>query len=198
MLKAWFGDNATPENDFCYGYLPKKNAAGNYSIFKILETALEGKMKMVYVVGQNPMVTQPNLNLVHDALGKLDTLVVQDLWMTETASFWKRPGADPKSIKTEVIVLPAVYFMEKPGTIAGSGRLVQWRYKAVEPPGDAKSDLQIFNELFRRVRKLYAGSANEWNQGMMKATWDYDGENNVSAMAEAVLREINGKNIKTG
>ena len=110
-LKAWFGANASAENDFGYGWLPKKNKAKNYSIFRIFDTALEGKMKLLYVVGQNPAVTNPNLNLVHEALGKLEMLVVQDLWQTETACFWERPGVDPKTIKTEVLLLPAAYFM---------------------------------------------------------------------------------------
>lgn len=198
-LKAWFGENATPENDFGYGWLPKKNASRNYSIFSILESALEGKMKFAYIVGQNPMVTQPNLNMVHDALGKLDMMVVQDLWQTETACFWERPGADPEKIKTEVIFLPAAYFMEKEGTISGSGRLVQWRYKAVEPPGQAKSDLKIFDQLWHRIRYVCKDSIAERDQILKRANWDCgaagssDGE-----MSEAVLKEISGRNLKTG
>ncbi len=198
-LKAWFGDSATPENDFGYGWLPKKNAARNYSIFRTFESALEGKMKLLYIVGQNPMVTNPNLNLVHEALAQLDLLVVQDLWDTETASFWKKPGTDPKSIKTEVILLPAAYFMEKEGTIAGSGRLVQWRYQAVPPPGEARSDLRVFDHLFRRIRNLYKRSDQEKDQIFKKVSWEY-GEPSASdaVLAEAVLKEINGRNLKTG
>ncbi|MFA5354883.1 MAG: molybdopterin-dependent oxidoreductase, partial [Thermodesulfovibrionales bacterium] len=161
LLKAWFGENATAENDFGYGWLAKKNAKKNYSIFRIFESALEEKMKMLYVMGQNPMITNPNLNLVHEALSKLDMLVVADLFMTETASFWEKPGTDPRSIKTEVLFLPAASFLEKEGSITNSGRLVQWRYTMIPPTGESKSDLEIIDRIFRRVRELYADSAEE-------------------------------------
>jgi formate dehydrogenase major subunit len=145
------------------------------------------------------MVTQPNLNMVHDALGNLDMMVVQDLWQTETACFWERPGTDPEKIKTEVIFLPVAYFMEKEGTITGSGRMVQWRYKAVEPPGGAKSDLKIFDQLWHRIRYVHKLSTDEKDQILKKADWDYvlDSEDEAQ-LAEAVLQEISGRNVKTG
>src|SRR4029078_6399420 len=117
MLKAFYGDAATAENDFGYAWLPKRNAAKDYSIFGIFESALAGKMKMLWVVRQNPAVTSPNLRIVHEAMGKLEMLVVQEIWDTETASFWQRPGVDPKTVQTEVLLLPAAFFMEKNGTI---------------------------------------------------------------------------------
>jgi formate dehydrogenase major subunit len=193
-LKAWFGDAATPENDFAYGELMKKNGKANYSIFKIFENAYAGKVKFLYAMGQNPMVTNPNLNFVHASLAKLDMLVVQDLWETETAAFWQRPGTDPKTIQTEVILLPASYFMEKEGTIAGSGRLVQWRYKAVNPPGNAKEDIEILDAVFKKVRELYKGSTDAKDWPILNAVWAYDG----ASKAEEVLKEIGGKNFKTG
>lgn len=193
-LKAWFGDAATPENDFGFGWLMKKNGKANYSIFKMLENAYAGQLKVMYVMGQNPMVTNPNLNFVHASLSKLDMLVVQELWETETAAFWQRPGTDPKTIPTEVILLPSSYFMEKEGTISGSGRLVQWRYKAVEPPGNAKEDIEILDALYRRVRALYADSTEERDQLLKKAVWSYEGP----SKAEEVLKEISGRNLKTG
>jgi formate dehydrogenase major subunit len=193
-LKAWLGDAATPENEFGYAWLMKKNAAKPYTIFRMLESALEGKMKLMYVLGQNPMVTNPNLKLVHDCLSKLDMLVVQELWDTETSSFWQKPGVDPKTIQTEVILLPASYFMEKEGTISGSGRMVQWRYQAVQPPGEARVDLDIIDSVFLKVRELYQGSTDEKDQLLTKALWNYQGP----SKAEAVLLEINGTNFKTG
>ena len=137
-LKAWFGEHAIADNDFGYGWLPRKSGKKDYSVFGILDAAYAGSVKVLWTVGQNPLVSNPNLNYVQDALSKLELLVVQDLWETETAAFWKRPGADPKAIQTEVLLLPAAYFMEKDGTITGSGRLVQWRNAAVKPPGEAK------------------------------------------------------------
>jgi formate dehydrogenase major subunit len=193
-LKAWFGEAATPENDFMYGALLKKNGKKNYSIFRMFETALEGKMKLLYVMGQNPMVTSPNLKLVQQALAKLDMLVVQDLWDTETSAFWQAPGVDAKAIQTEVIALPAAYFMEKEGTITGSGRMVQWRYEAVKPPGAAKNDLEIIDTLFRKVRALYQGSSDPKDQVIKQAVWAYSAESRY----EDVLKEISGTNFKTG
>src|SRR3974390_851310 len=117
-LKAFYGDAATPENDFAYAWLPKRSAAKDYGTMAIFESALAGTMKMLWVVGQNPAVTTPNLNLTFEAMGKLEMLVVQEIWETETAAFWRRPGVDPKSISTEVVLLPAAVFMEKNGTIS--------------------------------------------------------------------------------
>jgi formate dehydrogenase major subunit len=194
-LKAWFGDAATPENDFGYGWLVKKTAGKPYSMFQMLEGALEGRTKLLYVMGQNPMVTNPNLNLTHSCLAGLEMLVVQDLWETETAAFWQRPGTDAKAIATEVILLPATYFMEKEGTISGSGRLVQWRYKAVEPPGEARADLEILDAVYKKVRALYAGSTQEKDRVLARAVWAYDGG---PSKAEEVLKEINGRNFGTG
>src|SRR6266699_2872767 len=124
-LKAFYGDAATPENDFAYAWLPKRSAAKDYGTMSIFESAHAGTMKMLWIVGQNPAGTMPNLNLTFEAMAKLETLVVQEIWETETATFWRRPGVDPKSISTEVILLPAPFFMEKNGTISNSGGLVQ-------------------------------------------------------------------------
>src|SRR5262249_36443146 len=102
MLKAFYGDEATPANDFGYAWLPKKGAGKNYGTLSIFEDALAGKLKMLWIVGQNPAVTTPNLNLTFAGMEKLETLVVQEIWETETAQFWKRPGAAPTSIQTRV------------------------------------------------------------------------------------------------
>jgi len=189
-LKAWFGENATADNEFGYGWLPKKSAAKDYTVYGIVDAAYAGKVKVLWALGQNPMVTNPNLNYVQEALAKLDLLVVQELWDTETASFWQaRPGVDPKAIQTEVLLLPAAYFMEKEGTISGSGRLVQWRYAGVKPPGEAKPDLEVIDAVFRKVRDLYRGSADPKDAPLLKAAWSYGKD----TLAEDVLREINGR-----
>ena len=154
MLKAFFGDAATKENDYAYAWLPKRDAVKDYGTMPMFEDALAGKLKMLWIVGQNPAVTVPNLNLTFAAMANLETLVVQEIWETETATFWKRPGVDPKTIQTEVILLPAAFFMEKNGTISNSGGMVQWRHAAVKPPGQAKPDGEIVDAVFRRVRDL--------------------------------------------
>ncbi len=68
LLKAWFGEHAQAENDYCFNLLPKKNGKANYSVFSFFEKALEGQVKFLFTVGQNPLVTQPNLNLVQAGL----------------------------------------------------------------------------------------------------------------------------------
>jgi formate dehydrogenase major subunit len=184
-LKAFFGEAATAENDYGYGWLPKRDAAKDYGTMPMFEDALAGELKLLWIVGQNPAVTVPNLKLVFDALANLETLVVQEIWETETAAFWNRPGVDPKSIATEVILLPAAFFMEKNGTISNSGGMVQWRHAAVKPPGEAKPDGEIVDLVFRAVRDLVRDSPEPRDVILQKAFWTY-------TTAEDVLREING------
>jgi formate dehydrogenase major subunit len=188
-LKAFYGEAATKENDFGYGWLPKRNASKDYSSFSIFENALAGNMKMVWIVGQNPAVTTPNLKVFFDAVAKLEMLVVQELWETETAAFWRRKGVDPKSISTEVILLPAAFFMEKQGTITNSGAMVQWRYGGVKPPGQARPDGEIVDRVFRRVRDLVHDSNDPKDDPIRKAFWTY-------TTPEDVLREINGRAVR--
>ncbi len=194
LLKAWYGDKASASNDYLYGLLPKMNANTNYSIYRIFETASEGKMKFLYIMGQNPMVTSPNLNLVHKGLCGLETLVVADPFMTETASFWEKPGTDPKTVNTEVIFLPAASFLEKEGTLINSSRMVQWRYAGIDPVGAAKSDLEIIDLIFTKIRDMYRNEPSENAESILAAFWDYPKQD----MAEAVLKEINGYDLKTG
>ena len=188
-LKAFYGDAATPENDFAYAWLPKRSAAKDYGTMAIFESALAGTMKVLWIVGQNPAVTTPNLNMTFEGMAKLEMLVVQEIWETETASFWRRPGVDPKSISTEVVLLPAAFFMEKNGTISNSGGMVQWRYRAVKPPGEAKPDGEIVDLVFRRVRDLVGESNDPKDESLRKAFWTYTTD-------EDVLREINGRALR--
>src|SRR5271168_785467 len=97
--------NGIAESDYAYAWLPKRNASKDYGTLPMFEDALAWKLKLLWIVGQNPAVTVPNLRLTFDAMAKLETLVVQEIWETETATFWRRPGVDPKSISTEVILL---------------------------------------------------------------------------------------------
>jgi len=201
-LKAWFGENASPENEFGYGWLPRRSAKKDYSTLGLIDDAYAGNLKLLWVLGQNPIVTNPNLNYVRDAFARLEMLVVQELWETETAAFWQAPGVDAKAIQTEVLLLPAAYFMEKEGSISNSGGLVQWRYAGVAPPGQARPDLEVIDEAFRRVRDLYKGSSDPRDAAILKANWSYQ----KATLAEDVLKEINGrawkdvpaKNLKAG
>ena len=198
LLKAWFGEHATAKNDFRFDLLPKRNGNKNYSLFQIFENALEGEIKLTYFMGQNPLVTNPNLSLVLEALSKMEMVVVQDLFEIETAAFWeRREGVDPSTIDTEVIFLPAASFLEREGSLTNSGRMVQWRYTGIDPVGESKPDLEIINTLFNKIREKYAGSTERKDEALLKAVWDYD-DSDLVAFAEEVLKEINGYDLETG
>jgi formate dehydrogenase major subunit len=193
MMKAWYGDAATKANDFAYDYFPKLQAGANYSFMPMFEAIDKGSIKGLLCWGQNPAVSGPNSNAERKALEKLEWLVAVDLWETETAGFWKRPGADPRSIKTEVFMLPACASYEKEGSVSNSGRWAQWRYKAIDPPGDAKDDLFLISELMNRLRKLYAsGGPNA--EAITKMTWNYGAHPDPKQVA----KEINGYDLNTG
>jgi len=193
MLKAWYGDAANNDNEFGYQYLPKIQAGGNYSFIALFEAIDKGTIKGLLAWGQNPAVSGPNSNAEREALEKLDWLVAVDLWETETASFWKRPGVNPKAIGTEVFLLPACASFEKEGSVTNSGRWAQWRYKAIEPPGEAEDDLWIAVHLMDKLRALYAtGGPNA--DAITKLTWDYGEHPDPNKVA----KEINGYDLTTG
>jgi formate dehydrogenase major subunit len=189
LLKAFWGDHATAANDFAYDYLPK--ASGNHSHIALFEAMDRGEVQGLMVFGQNPAVGGPNANLAHRAMDKLDWLVVAELWETETAAFWKRPDADPSTIDTEVFLLPAAASMEKEGSLTNSGRWGQWRYKAIEPPGDARPDLWILTQLHRHLKALYQEQGGALPGPIVDLTWDVGDLDNPDP--HAVARDINGR-----
>ncbi len=195
LLKAWYGDAATKDNDFCFHYLPKSaRATVNYTHIGMFEAMGEGKINGLWCWGQNPAVGGPNSNGEREALGNLDWLVVADIWMNETAEFWRRPGINPTGISTEVFVLPAACSYEKEGSISNSGRWAQWRYKAVEPPGEAMSDLEIMSLIMLKLKELYeVDNAAPGREAITDLVWDYGDIN-----ADKVAREVNGYDLTTG
>jgi formate dehydrogenase major subunit len=194
LLKAWYGDAATPQNDFGFGYLPRPSAGINYSWMPLFHAMHAGEVRGLMCWGQNPAVGGPNLTLEREALDKLEWLVAVDLWETETAAHWKRPGVDPASIRTEVFLLPAAASFEKEGSISNSGRWVQWRYKAVEPPGEARDDMRVVVDLMNRLRQLYSEEGGPHAEAITRLKWDY-GDHPDPGM---VAREINGYDLTTG
>src|SRR5690606_8168097 len=146
LLKAWWGEHATPENDFAYHYIPKARADKHaYSHYDIFQDALDGVVKALFVVGQNPAVGSADAGRVQQALAKLDWLVVLDIFQNDTSEFWKLPGANPANIKTEVFFLPGAGPLEKAGSFTGTHRLIQWKDKAIDPIGGSKGDLWYAN-----------------------------------------------------
>jgi formate dehydrogenase major subunit len=197
LLKAWFGDAAQPENDFRFDWIPKIN--GDHSSYRTIADMIAGKVHGYFLVGENPSVGSPNGRMNRFGLANLDWLVVRNLQMIESATFWKEgPEIEsgemaPETIGTEVFFMPAATHTEKEGTFTQTQRLLQWRHKAVEPPADARSDLWFYFHLGRILRKRLAGSTDPRDQALLNLTWDYPtiGET-ADPDAEAVLREING------
>jgi formate dehydrogenase major subunit len=190
LLKAWYGDAATKETDWAYDYLPKRASADNYSQQHIFVDMHGGKIKGFLALGQNPAVGGTNTRMVREAMQRLEWLVVKDIFLTETAEVWKAPGTDPKTVKTEVFFLPAAPAAEKDGSLTNTMRLVQWHSKAVDPPGDVRSDASFIYDLGLRLRKLYASSKAKKDRPILDMTWSYGDvkEPNV----ELVLKEMNG------
>jgi formate dehydrogenase-N alpha subunit len=197
LLKAFYGDAAKPDNDFCYSYLPKRTGgAETYSHIALFEAMYEGTIKGLVCMGQNPAVGGPNAEVERSALERLDWLVAVDLWDTETMNFWQRPGVNPAEIKTEVFALPAAGSMEKEGSVTNSGRWAQWRYQAISPPGEAKSDLWILTELVKALKGLYAYEGGAFPDPILNMTWNVGGREEPDP--HAVAKEINGYDVTTG
>jgi formate dehydrogenase major subunit len=203
LLKAWWGDAATAENDYCFGRLPR--LTGDHSYYSSLAGMVDGTVKGMFVMGENPTVGAANGGYNRKALRNLDWLVVRDLVEIETASFWydapeiETGEVGPSDIATEVFFLPGATHVEKKGTFTNTQRLLQWREQAVEPQGDCRSELWFMYHLGRRVRDKLAGSTRDRDRAVLELTWDYPTEGQYEDPdAEAVLREIGGVDLTTG
>jgi formate dehydrogenase major subunit len=205
LLKAFYGKAATAENDFGYSWLPKTD--GNYSWMYIFDDMYRGKSTRVggvepgpegfITAGMNPVGIGPNTSKILGALSKLKWLVVIENYEIETATFWKAPkeyGGPPASeIQTEVFQLPASGFAEKDGSFTNSARWVQWKWKALEPPGGAKTDQEILARIFLAVRDLYQKEGGALPEQVLNVSWSYTNPTNPD-LGE-VLKEINGKAV---
>ena len=192
LLKAYYGDSATKENDFGFGLLPR--LTGDHSHFGYWLDMADGKLEGLFVMGQNPAVGAPNAKLERTALRKLKWLVVRDMVETETATFWLdspevfNGELNPDEIGTEVFFFPAASHVEKDGTFTNTQRLLQWHQKAVEPPGDARSEVWFMVQLGRRLKVKATDRPRD--AALRALTWNYADDD-----ADEVLREIQG-NVK--
>jgi formate dehydrogenase major subunit len=193
LLKAWWGPAATQETDFAYDYLPKLVRTDAYSHQHFTIGMVQKKVKGFICMGQNPAVDSPNAKMVRQGLRNLEWLVVVDLFETETAAVWKEPGVDPKSFQTEVFLIPGAPAAEKDGSLTNTMRLAQWHVKAVEPPGESRSDAAFVVDLGNRVKALYKGSTAKKDRPVLDLVWDYQPEGpKKEPKMELVLKEING------
>ena len=193
LLKAFWGDNATAGNDFCYEYFPKHDGKDRSHIGMFNEMK-NGNVKGLVSWADNPAVSGPSASDQRDSMANLDWLVAIDFYETETATFWKAPGVNPVDIGTEVFLLPAAMHVEREGSIANSGRWIQWKYKATEPVGDARSDLEIVDQLYKAISKEYENNGGVFPDPILDLDWDY-GE---PADPREVAKEVNGYYTATG
>src|SRR4051794_17231153 len=202
LLKAWWGGAATPDNDFCFDYLPR--LTGSHSSYETVLAQQDGTCKGYFLIGENPAVGSANNKVQRLAMANLDWLVVRDFSLIESATWWKDgPEIETgelrtEEIGTEVFFLPAAAHTEKNGTFTNTQRMLQWRDMAVDPGGDARSDLWFAYHLGRLLREKAAaaqetGATDEMDRPLLDLTWDYPVEGAIAEpSAEAVLAEING------
>jgi formate dehydrogenase major subunit len=197
LLKAYWGDAATADNDFCYDYLPR--LTGSHSTYETVRTQMEGICKGFFLFGQNPAVGSANTRMQRLGMANLDWLVVRDFVQIESATWWKN-GPEIESgemrtedLKTEVFFLPAAAHTEKEGSFTNTQRMLQWHRQAVEPAGDARSDLWFAYHLGRRIRAKLATSSDQMDRPVQDLTWRYPVHGpHDEPDAEAVLAEVNG------
>jgi formate dehydrogenase major subunit len=193
LMKAYYGAAATAENHYAYDWIPKRD--GGYDVLAIFERMHQGKMNGFLCQGFNPLASVPNKKKLSAALAKLKYLVVMDPLETETSEFWKNHGplndVDASKIATEVFRFPTATFAEETGSFTNSSRVISWKEKAVDPPGESKPDSEIMARLFMKLRGMYAKDGGTLPEPVAALTWAY--LNAQAPNAGEVLREISGK-----
>jgi len=165
--------------------------------------AMDGALDGLFVMGQNPAVGSQNAGFMRRALANLKWLVVRDLSEIETATFWRdSPEVESgelrtEDIQTEVFLMPAATHVEKAGSFTNTQRLVQWRDKALDPPGDARSELWFMHHLTKRIKAHYAASEDARDWGIRNLQWDYSehADEDREPDVEEVLKEISGYRV---
>ena len=199
-LKSMWGEAATKDNDFGFGWHPR--ILGDHSHLPMFVAMDEGRVKGMLLIGQNP-ATSLNARLERRAMAKLEWLVVKDNWVHESAMFWKSApevaggAVRPQDIKTEVFFFPSAQVAEYEGSFTNTQRMLQWHFKAANPPGDCRSDLWFTYQLGKRLKALYAGSAAPRDEGFQRLVFDYESPDAAERAhgepsALAILKEING------
>jgi formate dehydrogenase major subunit len=193
LMKAWWGDAATAANNWGFDYLPKLDKS--YDMLQVYELMDQGKVNGYIAQGFNPLAAAPNKAKMTAAFSKLKWFAIMDPLATETSEFWKNHGefndVDASKIQTEVFRLPTSCFAEERGSLVNSGRVLQWHWQGVQPPGEAKSDLEIMSGLFLRIRKMYQDQGGKFPDPIVNLTWPY--ANPASPTPEELAMEYSGK-----
>jgi formate dehydrogenase major subunit len=219
QLKAFYGSHATRENGFAYTLHPrlpfdsrtlaqgKPQQAGvpadasakaeyeNWSWAHMFDHMYAGRMDGFFSFGMNPVSNGPHSRKAVAALANLKWLVVAENFEQETAAFWRDDilalaNKKPEDVQTEVFLLPAANFAEKDGAFVNSARWIQWKWKAVDPPGDAKPDQEIIGRVFLKVRELYEREGGKFAAPIQHLNWWYS--NPAAPSLDEVAKEING------
>jgi len=195
--KSMWGSAATAENSWAYDYLPKLDVP-QYDMLRILELMYQGKVNGYFCQGFNPLLSAPNRKKLTAALSKLKFLVTMDPLETETARFWENHGehndVDTASIQTEVIQLPSTCFAEDEGALVSSSRWLQWHWAGATPPGEAKSDVWILAQLYRRLKALYQKEGGAYADPILNLSWNYKDPNEPTPTELA--KELNGSALE--
>ncbi len=193
LMKAWWGDAVTAENHWGYDFLPKLDKL--YDMMQSHELMAEGKMNGYLCQGFNPLAAAPNKAKLNEGLSKLKFLVIMDPLATETSEFWRNFGehndVDPAKIQTEVFRLPTSCFAEEDGALTNSSRWLQWHWKGAEPPGEARTDIEIMAGIFTRMRHLYETEGGAYPDPIVKLAWPY--ARREAPTPEELAREYSGK-----
>jgi formate dehydrogenase major subunit len=196
LMKAWFGDAATDKNNWAYDYLPKIDKL--YDILQVYELMAQGKITGYLAQGFNPLASAPNKAKMNAAFSKLKFLVIMDPLATETSEFWRNYGelndVDSSKIQTEVFRLPTTCFAEENGALVNSARWLQWHWKGANPPGEARSDLEIMAGIFTRMRAMYAKDGGAFPDPILNLTWKYNEPG--SPNPEELAKEYSGSALK--
>jgi formate dehydrogenase major subunit len=196
LMKAFFGNAATADNNYCYDWMPKVDKP--YDVLHMFERMYQGQMNGFFCQGFNPLAAVCNFKKVSTAFSKLKFLVVIDPLRTETSEFWMNAGqynnVDSSQIQTEVFRLPSNCFAEDTGSFTNSGRVAHWHYAGAPPPGDAKTDAAIMAGVFLKLRELYQKEGGAFPDPILNLTWAY--ANPVSPSPEEIAMEFSGKALK--
>jgi formate dehydrogenase-N alpha subunit len=192
-MKAWYGDGATAENNWAYDWLPKLDKT--HDILQVFDDMHAGKMTGYICQGFNPLASAPCKVKVAGALSKLKFMVVIDPLATDTSEFWQDHGeyndVDPTQIATEVFRLPSTCFAEEDGSLVSSSRVLQWHWKAANPPAEARADQEIIAGIFLKLRELYAKDGGTFPDPILNLTWRYKQPHSPSP--DELAREFSGR-----
>ena len=199
LMRAYWGDAATRDNDWCFAHLPRID--DDHSVYTFTKGMLDGGVKGFFLFGENPAVGSAHGTFNRMAMAHLDWLVVRDLVETESATFW-RNGPEIATgelqtdrIATEIFFLPAAAHTEKNGSYTNTQRLLQWHTAAIDPPGDCRSDQWFVYHLGRIIKAKLATTGGTRDQAMRDLVWSYPTEGPLNEpSAESVLAEISGWN----